>query len=188
MTGPNADPNAPHAFDTSAMIPSQSGFIAMASATTEMMMTTILPAQSISLSDALFLNIGLYTSDENADDEARSCESAVLMDAARIAERSIPATSAGNTPLTSLMNTCELSVSPPPRYLRPTIPTTDAITRMIPVQQVPTILDFFISFSDLIEMYLIRICGIPIYPSPHASPDMILITLVLSNEPLIRTL
>lgn len=91
----------------------------MASATTEMMMTTILPAQSISLSDALFLNIGLYTSDENADDEARSCESAVLMDAARIAERSIPATSAGNTPLTSLMNTCELSVSPPPRYLRP---------------------------------------------------------------------
>ena len=68
------------------MIPSQSGFIAMASATTEMMMTTILPAQSISLSDALFLNIGLYTSDENADDEARSCESAVLMDAARIAE------------------------------------------------------------------------------------------------------
>ena len=57
----------------------------------EIARTTARPIHSISLSPALFLRrMGLYTSLAKADAEASSWESAVDMDAARMADKSTP--------------------------------------------------------------------------------------------------
>ncbi len=100
MVGPNAEPNAAHAHSTSAIMPLQFGLSAITSATTEITATIILPAQSISLSEAFFRKTGLYTSDANAEEDAKSWESAVLMEAAKIAESRAPESNAGNRLLT----------------------------------------------------------------------------------------
>ena len=100
------------------------------------------------------------------EDAASSCESAVLMDAATMAEIKIPPMNASapkeKMPRTTSTNTRSLvSATALPRYSCATKPRTDAIIRMMNVQVEPTIWDFFISFLSLIAMYLTRICGIP---------------------------
>ena len=134
-------------------MPWQLGLLAMAKAITAMIMTMILPAHIISLLEAFLRITALYTSEENAEDEARSCESAVLMAAAMMAERRIPAMNAGKSVLTILIKTMLLvSDSASPKKRLPIRPTTADMVRITVVQQLPTIWDFFISFSDLIEI------------------------------------
>ena len=48
-----------------------------------------------------------------------------------------------------------------PKYFLPTKATTVAMIKIRMVHVLPMILDFFISFSDLMEMYLTMMCGIP---------------------------
>ena len=90
------------------MIEPALGFEAMMSAATEIPRTTIRPVHIISLSLALpFLMTGLYTSLEKADEAASSWLSAVLMEAASTAERSIPEITPGKIFLTIWMKTRE---------------------------------------------------------------------------------
>ena len=121
--------------------------------------TTIRPAQSISLSEAFLRKTGLYTSEEKADEDASSCESAVLIEAAKIAERRIPAINSRSPFPLKIMRTIVIntrlfsfSASADPMNSWPTRPTTVAIPRMIVVQTEPIMRDFFISASDLIDM------------------------------------
>ena len=111
IAGPKAAPKIPHALETSAMIEPALGFEAMMSAATEIPRTTIRPVHIISLSLALpFLMTGLYTSLEKADEAASSWLSAVLMEAASTAERSIPEITPGKIFLTIWMKTREFSL------------------------------------------------------------------------------
>ena len=125
IAGPKAAPKIPHALETSAMIEPALGFEAMMSAATAIPRTTIRPVHIISLSLALpFLMTGLYTSLENADEAASSWLSAVLMEAASTAERSIPEITPGKIFLTIWMKTREFSLidSSKPRKSLPITP------------------------------------------------------------------
>ena len=118
-TGPNAAPKSAHAFDTifiTACAP-EPLLLAIKNAITETIITTTLPTQRTSFSDAFFLMIGLYISLVNDDDATRSCQSAVDIDAAIIAARSKPAIKPGNTRLASVTNTS--SCAPFARSSRP---------------------------------------------------------------------
>ncbi len=112
IAGPKAAPKIPHALETSAMIEPALGFEAMMSAATEIPRTTIRPVHIISLSLALpfLMMTGLYTSLEKADEAASSWLSAVLMEAASTAERSIPEITPGKIFLTIWMKTREFSL------------------------------------------------------------------------------
>ena len=141
------------------MIEPALGFDAMMSAATEIPRTTIRPVHIISLSLALpFLMTGLYTSLENADEAASSWLSAVLMEAASTAERSIPEITPGKIFLTIWMKTREFSLidSSKPRKSLPITPIKVARVHVIPI-----FADFFKSFCDLMDMNLMMICGIP---------------------------
>lgn len=60
---------------------------------------------------SFFFMSGLYTSLENAEAATKSCEPAVLIEAAKILQRKIPAIKAGNNPLRDSINTCSRSAS-----------------------------------------------------------------------------
>ena len=160
MTGPKAAPNTPQAFSTRPIIVPLFGFAAMSRAMTAMMTTTMRPAQSISLSLAFLRNTGLYTSLAKAEAEASSCESQVLIAAARMAESSMPLTTAGNIVRTIVMNTTdESSISP--RNIRPIRPEPTEKMRMMKVQLMPITLDLRRSLLERMDMNLIIMCGMP---------------------------
>ncbi len=160
ITGPNAAPNTPQAFSTRPMMVPLPGSAAISSAITEMTTTTMRPAHSISLSLAFLRNTGLYTSLANAEAEASSCESQVLIAAARMAESSMPLTTAGNIVRTIVMNTTEESdISP--RNMRPIRPEATEKIRIMNVQLMPITLDLRRSLFERMDMNLIMMCGMP---------------------------
>ena len=163
--------------------------IAIPKARSEITITTIRPTHITFLSDAFFLIEVLYTSDANAEDAARSWESAVDILAAMIAEMTTPPMKTGKTlRAISTKTRFLLSSIESPRYFLATMATTDAIRRIRVVQEIPIQRDFFISFSDLIEIYRTMMCGIPKYPRPQPRPVSISETLFQSNLPLERKL
>ena len=160
-TGPNAEPNPPHAFSTISIIACAPEPLldAMKYAITATMSTMIRPTHMISLSEASFLNIGLYISDVNELDATSSCESAVDIDAAIIADSRNPAISPGNIFLMNAMNTifCDPVVSSSsastilPKYAMRHVAVRDSITQII-----ATVALFFIIDGFSIDMNLTR--------------------------------
>ena len=130
---------------------------------------------SLSLSEAFFLMSGLYTSLENAEAATKSCESAVLIEAAKILQRKIPAIKAGNNPLRDSINTCSRSASERElfKYAFPMVPTMRATAMAIITQNIAILLDNFTSSLDRIAINLTRMWGIPKYPSPQPMEEII---------------
>ena len=79
-----------------------------------------------------------------------------------MAESRMPATKAGKNLRTMVTNTrLLLSVRLSAKRYLPKRPTTADMVRITAVQQLPTIWDFFISFSDLMAMNLTMMWGMP---------------------------
>lgn len=101
---------------------------------------------------------GLYTSLENAEAATKSCESAVLIEVAKILQRKIPAIKAGNNPLRDSINTCSRSASERElfKYAFPMVPTMRATAMAIITQNIAILLDNFTSSLDRIAINLTR--------------------------------
>ena len=164
MVGPKAAPNTPQAFSTRPMMVPLFGLEATIRAITAMMMTTTRPAHSISLSEASLRNTGLYTSLAKAEAEASSWESAVDMDAASMAESSMPEISAGKMARVIWMNTVEesvISMMPREDITRPTAPAATDMVSMTSVQEMPMTLDLRSSFWERTDMKRMMMWGMP---------------------------
>ena len=181
--GPKAAPRPAHALDTSPII-LLFGFHAMINATTETAITVILATVRTSFESASFLTNWWYKSSDAADAVTRSCESAVDMIAARIPQRKIPpingnARSVENSLLIISINTLSAEEAPSSpstagsRYARPITPIKQAAVSERISHTIAITLDFFNSFSFFTAINRVRICGIPQYPSPHASWEKI---------------
>ena len=153
MAGPKAAPKMPQALDTRLIMEPFLSNRARSRAMMVMITTTIRPTRSISLLSALPLRkTGWYTSLAKAEAEARSWESAVLMEAARMAESRMPESRAGKRLRTSWMKTSSLFSRPLPKYRKPMRPVSTEKRRIRVVQLLPITALRLHSFSERMDM------------------------------------
>ena len=181
--GPKVAPKPAHAKDTISKT-ELSGLDAMNTAITEIATTATLATIIVVLSLSLIPRKSFKTFCATDDDAARSCESAVDIVAARIPARISPAITAatGPMPLISLaITTITVSEDEPSRNSKapalvipyPITPIKIAIASDTTTQTVAIRLES-VSFSfSSIAIKRSSTCGIPKYPSPHASVETI---------------
>ena len=164
MIGPNDAPRPAHAYETTSnteLLGSSAITNAIAAITT----IEIFETSKTCFSVASFLIRRLKMSVAKDDDATKSCESAVDIIAARIADNIMPATTGGKSFLTTSINTCSLSPSTAdgsrPRYAPPITPMRIAAAIVIATQTIAIVAAGLIVRLSLHAIKRTRICGIP---------------------------
>ncbi len=178
ITGPKAAPNPAHANETTSNT-ELFGLSAIIAPIIAITTTVALETHIISLLSAFLRTKPLKKFCDTLDDATSSCESEVDIVAARMPARITPA----NTNKIKLLppsfcaNTINI-VSGSPIFLTtaaPIIPISKAENREMTTHTVAILREVFNSFSLRIAIKRSSTCGIPKYPSPHASVEIIVI-------------